>query len=268
MDRLRCEFVQCWRFSSCDVWKGGQQPWAALPAHAGSRHSESWEFGSSPSCSQHAAVLPRRHLLGEQERKQPPPPHPGAAQSDQEWSVHPSQAPASAGWQQPHGLVGIPAKRVRHGRRKRQRIGVCPMGQTDDAAWAEEKLLQSSAICCSSQFPALCLSFPIHGMVAKVGAACKAFCFESCCRKMFYPHKELLKAAACPSPCPARCPWIPPQDGSHPGFISSAAAVSGLCCLSSHSCSTPHLCSCLKHFLNAPQPQTASSAPDLRDAPG
>lgn len=156
----------------------------------------------------------------------------------------------------------------RHGRRKRQRIGVCPMGQTDDAAWAEEKLLQSSAICCSSQFPALCLSFPIHRVMAMVGAACKAFCFESCCRKMFYPHKELLKAAACPSPCPARCPWIPPQDGSHPGFISSAAAVSGLCCLSSHSCSTPHLCSCLKHFLNAPLTQRASSAPDLRDAPG
>lgn len=90
---------------------------------------------------------------------------------------------------------------------------------TDGATWAEEKPLQSSASCCS-EFPALCLSFPVHGIVAMVGADCKAFYFKFCCRKMFYHSKELLKAAACPSPCLARCPWIPPQDGSNPPLIS------------------------------------------------
>lgn len=69
---------------------------AALPARASSQHTESWKFGSIPSRYQHAAVLPRRHPLGEGERKQQqPPPHPGAAQHTQKGSVRRSPVPTS-----------------------------------------------------------------------------------------------------------------------------------------------------------------------------
>lgn len=156
-------FVQYWKICpSCwGAWKGEQQ--LTPVQHQGraasrGRHAESWEFGCSPSCQQHAAALPRTHLLGEQEGKQPPPSHPGTAQNARKGlSVCPSLPHPAPLLAAPHSLVGTPAKRVRHGRRKRQRISACPMGQTDDATWAEEKpsKAQQSAARGSSQ---LCAS--------------------------------------------------------------------------------------------------------------
>lgn len=191
---------------------------AALPARAGSRHTKSWKFGSSSSCYQHAAVLPRRGPLGEQERKQQPPPHPGAAQRTQKWSVHHSPVSRirlsgtslTARWEPQPG-----AKRLNAVRRKGRKSVSAPRDRGDDATWPKEKVQESSAICCSSQFPAPCLSFPIRKIGAMVGAACKAF-FETCCRKMLYNSKELLKAAACPGPCLAQHPCVPPQDAAKP----------------------------------------------------
>lgn len=109
---------------------------AELPAPAGSRHSEPWEFGSSPSCCPTDTCSGSRResshchgileLLRAPRKGLPTPPK----------LLH---------LQQPHGLVCIPARRVRHGRRKRQRIGVCPMGQAGDAKEKPSKAQQAAA---------------------------------------------------------------------------------------------------------------------------
>lgn len=107
------------------------------------------------------------------------------------------------------------AKRLNVVGRKGRKSVSAPWDRGDDATWPKERVQESSAICCSSQFPAPCLSFPTCKIGAMVGAACKAF-FETCCGKMLYNSKELLKPAAWPGPCLAQFPCVPPQDGAEP----------------------------------------------------
>lgn len=63
-------------------------------------------------------------------------------------------------------------------------------------------------------------------------AAFKA-CLETCCRKVLYSSKELLKAAACPGTHLALCPCVPVQDvakllGSNPARPPPPQQVSQL----------------------------------------